>query len=197
MRTWKTSVVLAVLVLALAVAPVALADNTRDDIGITITVETGQILEVVGDDIVLNIGLPETPGERWTVKAGRLTGTFGLYYTTLVETDKTISLWAELENSKGLPRGFSITLTPNIDSNSITGVAGAGNPDGATLKVDDSGSILTGNLVSGIECCYTGSYQEGETAAVRVEYIVSLDEVTIIEGRQYGATLAFILGEWY
>jgi len=49
--------------------------------------------------------------------------------------------------------------------------------------------------VSGIESCYTGSYQEGETAAVRVEYIVSLDEVTIIEGRQYGATLAFILGE--
>lgn len=193
MRTWKTSVVLAVLVLALAVAPVALADNTRDDIGITITVETGQILEVVGDDIVLNIGLPETPGERWTVKAGRLTGTFGLYYTTLVETDKTISLWAELENFEGLPRGFSITLTPNIDSNSIAGVAGTGSP--ATLKVDDSGSILTGNLVSGIESCYTGSYQEGETAAVRVEYIVSLDEVTIIEGRQYGATLAFILGE--
>ncbi|MFY9434797.1 MAG: hypothetical protein WAP75_06365, partial [Bacillota bacterium] len=187
-------VVLAVLVLALAVAPVALADDT---IGITITVETGQILEVVGDDIVLNIGLPETPGERWTVKAGRLTGTFGLYYTTLVETDKTISLWAELENYEGLPRGFSITLTPNIDSNSITGVAGAGNPDGATLKVDDSGSILTGDLVSGIKSCYTGRYQEGETAAVRVEYIVSLDEVTIIEGRQYGATLAFILGEWY
>lgn len=193
MRTWKTSVVLAVLVLALAVAPVALADNTRDDIGITITVETGQILEVVGDDIVLNIGLPETPGERWTVKAGRLTGTFGLYYTTLVETDKTISLWAELENSKGLPRGFSITLTPNIDSNSIAGVAGTGSP--ATLKVDDSGSILTGDLVSRIESCYTGSYQEGKTAAVRVEYKVSLDEVTIIEGRQYGATLAFILGE--
>ncbi|MGB4236402.1 MAG: hypothetical protein WBK30_00745 [Bacillota bacterium] len=193
MRTWKTSVVLAVL--ALAVAPVALADDTRDDIGITITVETGQILEVVGDDIVLNIGLPETPGERWTVKAGRLTGTFGLYYTTLVETDKTISLWAELENSKGLPRGFSITLTPNIDSNSIAGVAGTGSP--ATLKVDDSGSSLTGDLVSDIESCYTGSYQEGETAAVRVEYIVSLDEVTIIEGRQYGATLAFILGEWY
>ena len=193
MRTWKTSVVLAVLVLALAVAPVALADNTRDDIGITITVETGQILEVVGDDIVLNIGLPETPGERWTVKAGRLTGTFGLYYTTLVETDKTISLWAELENSEGLPRGFSITLTPNIDSNSIAGVAGTGNP--VTLKVDDSDSILTDNLVTGIESCYTGSYKEGETAAVRVEYIVSLDEVTIIEGRQYGATLAFILGE--
>ena len=191
MRTWKTSVVLAVL--ALAVAPVALADDTRDDIGITITVETGQILEVVGDDIVLTIGLPEKPGERWILKEGSLTGTFGLYYTTLVETDKTISLWASLENSEGLPRGFSITLTPNIDSNSIAGVAGTGSP--ATLKVDDSGSILTGDLVSGIKSCYTGSYQEGETAAVRVEYEVSLDEVTIIEGRQYGATLAFILGE--
>jgi hypothetical protein len=194
MRTWKTSVVLAVLVLALAVAPVALADDTRDDdIGITIIVETGQILEVVGDDIVLTIGLPEKPGERWILKEGSLTGTFGLYYTTLVETDKTISLWAELENFEGLPRGFSITLTPNIDSNSIAGVAGTGSP--ATLKVDDSGSILTGDLVSGIKSCYTGRYQEGETAAVRVEYEVSLDEVTIIEGRQYGATLAFILGE--
>ena len=195
MRTWKTSVVLAVLVLALAVAPVALADDTRDHIGITIIVETGQILEVVGDDIVLNIGLPDTPGERWTVNEERLRGTFGLYYTTLVETDKTISLWALLENSEGLPRGFSITLTPNIDSNSIAGVAGTGNP--ATLKVDDSGSIPTGDLVSDIKSCYTGRYQEGETAAVRVEYEVSLDEVTIIEGRQYGATLAFILGERY
>jgi hypothetical protein len=195
MRTWKTSVVLAVLVLALAVAPVALADDTRNDIGITIIVETGQILEVVGDDIVLNIGLPDTPGERWTVNERSLEGTFGLYYTTLVETDKTISLWAELENFEGLPRGFSITLTPNIDSNSIAGVAGTGSP--ATLKVDGSGSILTGDLVSGIESCYTGSYKEGETAAVRVEYKVSLDEVTIIEGRQYGATLAFILGERY
>ena len=193
MRTWKTSVVLAVLVLALAVAPVALADDTRDDIGITITVETGQILEVVGNDIVLTIGLPDKPGDRWTVKAEGLTGTFGLYYTTLVETDKRINLWASLENSEGLPRGFSITLTPNIDSNSIAGVAGTGSP--ATLKVDGSGSSLTGNLVSDIESCYTGSYQEGETAAVRVEYTVSLDEVTIIEGRQYGATLAFILGE--
>ena len=193
MRTWKTSVVLAVLVLALAVAPVALADDTRDDIGITITVETGQILEVVGNDIVLNIGLPKKPGERWILKEGNLEGTFGLYYTTLVETDKRISLWAELENFEGLPRGFSITLTPNIDSNSIAGVAGTGSP--ATLKVDDSGSILTGDLVSGIKSCYTGRYQEGETAAVRVEYEVSLDEVTIIEGRQYGARLAFILGE--
>jgi hypothetical protein len=193
MRTWKTSVVLAVLVLALAVAPVALADDTRDDIGITITVETGQILEVVGGNIVLTIGLPEKPGERWILKEGSLTGTFGLCYTTLVETDKTISLWAELENFEGLPRGFSITLTPNIDSNSIAGVAGTGNP--VTLKVDDSDSSLTGNLVSDIESCYTGSYKEGETAAVRVEYEVSLDEVTIIEGRQYGATLAFILGE--
>jgi hypothetical protein len=190
MRTWKTSVVLAVLVLALAVAPVALADDT---IGITITVETGQILEVVGGNIVLTIGLPEKPGERWILKEGSLTGTFGLYYTTLVETDKTISLWAALENFEGLPRGFSITLTPNIDSNSIAGVAGTGNP--ATLKVDDSGSIPTDKLVSDIESCYTGSYKEGETAAVRVEYEVSLDEVTIIEGRQYGATLAFILGE--
>ena len=193
MRTWKTSVVLAVLVLALAVAPVALADNTRDDIGITITVEPGQILEVVGDDIVLNIGLPDKPGERWILMEGSLEGTFGLYYTTLVETDKTISLRAALENFEGLPRGFSITLTPNIDSNSIAGVAGTGNP--VTLKVDDSGSIPTDNLVSDIESCYTGSYKEGETAAVRVEYEVSLDEVTIIEGRQYGATLAFILGE--
>ena len=195
MRTWKTSVVLAVLVLALAVAPVALADDTSNDVGITIIVETGQILKVVGDDIVLNIGLPDTPGERWTVNEERLRGTFGLYYTTLVETDKRISLWAKLENSEGLPRGFSITLTPNIDSNSIAGVAGTGNP--VTLKVDDSDSILTDNLVTGIESCYTGSYKEGETAAVRVEYEVSLDEVTIIEGRQYGATLAFILGERY
>ena len=50
MRTWKTSVVLAVLVVALAVAPVAFAKIESGETDISFKVVEGQSFSVVGPE---------------------------------------------------------------------------------------------------------------------------------------------------
>ena len=189
MRTWKTSVVLAVLVLALAVAPVAFAKIESGETDITIKVVEGQSFSVVGPErIELTVRVGDTPGAPWELVGESKEGEFELYYTTLLGKDDVRAIWAELGNYRNLPQGFSISLMATIDPN-----IAKGNPGTVTDAVELTTNNYRGVLIRDIGSCYTGS-EDGE-AAVVVKYEVSIGKVEEIEVGDYNATLVFVLGD--
>lgn len=191
MRTWKTSVVLAVLVLALAVAPVAFAKIESGKTDITIKVVEGQSFSVDGPErIELTVRVGDTPGAPWELVGEKKEGEFKLYYTTLLGKDDVRAIWAELGNHSDLPQGFSISLMATIDPN-----IAKGNPGTVTgaVELTTNDDNYSGVLIRDIGSCYTGS-EDGE-AAVVVKYEVSIGKVEEIEVGDYNATLVFVLGD--
>lgn len=192
MRTWKTSVVLAVLVLALAVAPVAFAKIESGETDITIKVVEGQSFSVVGpEQIELTVRVGDTPGAPWELVGESKEGEFELYYTTLLGKDDVRAIWAELGKHSDLPQGFSISLMATIDPNIAKGNPGTVTPHAVELTTNDHN--YSGVLIQDIGSCYTGS-GDGE-AAVVVKYEVSIGKVEEIEVGDYNATLVFVLGD--
>jgi hypothetical protein len=191
MRTWKTSVVLAVLVVALAVAPVAFAKIESGVTDITIKVVEGQSFSVDGpEQIELTVRVGDTPGAPWELVGENKEGEFKLYYTTLLGKDDVRAIWAELRNHSDLPQGFSISLMATIDPNIAKGNPGTVT-DAVELTTNDNN--YSGVLIQDIGSCYTGS-GDGE-AAVVVKYEVSIGKVEEIEVGDYNATLVFVLGD--